>query len=161
MKLYEISDEIQKTIDGCVDEETGEIIDEDLVEKLAKLEVDKDVKLLDIACVIKRMNYEEKACAEEIKKLQKRKSSVEAQKEWLKGALKSNLQEGEKLKDVRASIYWGSSTSVVVDCKPESLPEQYQRVTVEPKKTELKAALEAGEVIAGCSTLTSKYLAIR
>jgi hypothetical protein len=44
----------------------------------------------------------------------------------------------------------GGNPPVVVACDPEALPERFRKVTVEPNKTEILAALKAGEKVRGC-----------
>lgn len=55
------------------------------------------------------------------------------------------------------------STSVVVDCLPVDLPEQYRRtkVTVEADKTLLKLALQQGERVEGACLLERRSWQIR
>ena len=85
---------------------------------------------------------------EEIKKLQAKKKSLDRQKDWLKDYLKHNIPKEKKIKDARVSIFWRKS-SVVIVADAEELPIEFQRITIEAKKTELKEAIKNGHKIDG------------
>jgi hypothetical protein len=55
------------------------------------------------------------------------------------------------------------STITQVDCRPEELPEQFQRVTttVAPDKDAIKAALKAGETIPGAALIQRRTWSIK
>ena len=67
MNLYEIDTEIL----GCVDMETGEIIDDG---RLDRLQMEKEKKIENIACWYKNLKAEEGAIDSEIKNLNARSS---------------------------------------------------------------------------------------
>ena len=71
MNLYEIDTEIL----GCVDMETGEIIDDG---RLDRLQMEKEKKIENIACWYKNLKAEEGAIDSEIKNLNARKVAVTA-----------------------------------------------------------------------------------
>ena len=77
MKLYDIDEKIL----ACVDQETGEIIDE---EALAGLQLEKDRKIEGIACWVKDLTAEAKALKEEADNLKKRQKAAENKAESLK-----------------------------------------------------------------------------
>lgn len=55
------------------------------------------------------------------------------------------------------------STTAQIDCRPEELPEQFQRVTttVAPDKDAIKAALKAGETIPGAALIERRTWSIK
>lgn len=95
MKLYEINEEILK----CVDQETGEVID---FEKFAALNMERDMKLENVALWIKDLTAEAKAIREEEKALAERRRSAENKAESLKKWLLENVGKG--LKTPRCSV---------------------------------------------------------
>lgn len=144
MTLYEIDDAIL----SCIDMETGEIIDE---EKLTALTMERDAKISGVACWIKDLKAENEAIKAEKQNLAKRQevneNKMESLKRWLTMAL-----AGEKFKDGRVSISYRKSESVQFDegFDARTLPEEFQKVTIEPKKTEIKEYIKSGQTLAGC-----------
>lgn len=155
MTLYEIDNEIM----NCIDEETGEIID---LERLEALEMERDRKISNVACWIKDLKAEAEAIKAEKQALEKRQKAAENKAESLKQWLQIVL-EGEKFKDARCSISYRKSERVVFDdgfCF-SSLPAQFKKVTVEPKKTEIKEWLKSGEALEGAQIVTSNSIQIK
>lgn len=155
MTLYEIDQAILDTID----QETGEIID---LDRLNALEMERDTKISNVACWIKDLKAEAEAIKAEKQALEKRQKAAENKaeslKEWLQGIL-----QGEKFKDARCSISYRKSERVVFDdgfCF-SSLPAQFKKVTIEPKKTEIKDYLKTGATIEGVELAESNNIQIR
>ena len=140
--LYEIDDEIL----GCVDMETGEIIDE---ERLASLEIERDAKIEGIILWRKDLLAEADAVRAEAQNLSKRARVCENKAEQLKRYIENAL-EGAKFKTERCSVSYRKSTSIVID-DPASIPMMYLK---EPKeewfsKSAIKEAIEKGEGVRG------------
>lgn len=155
MTLYEI----EQGIMDCVDAETGEIID---IDRLNELEMARDTKISNVACWIKDLNAEAAAIKAEKQALEKRQKAAENKAESLKQWLQVVL-EGEKFKDARCSISYRKSERVVFDegfCF-SSLPGQFKKVTVEPKKTEIKDYLKTGAELEGAQIVTSNSIQIK
>lgn len=140
MKIHEIDAKILE----CIDEETGEILDE---EKLRELEMERDAKISNVACLYKDTMALVKAIKEERSDLMKRQQSAENRAESCKKFLEFVLG-GEKFKDGRVSISYRKSESVQVE-DVTKLPEEFKKVTIEAKKTELKDAIKAGKTFEG------------
>ena len=138
MTIFEIDDAIL----SCVDMETGEIIDAD---RLDALQMERDVKIENVALWQKECIAEADAIAVEIKKLQARKASAERKAENLKSYLAMAL-EGQKFKTSRVSISYRRSQAVIVD-NEDQLDPKYIRIKTEPDKTAIKDARKAGEVV--------------
>ena len=143
MTIYEIDNEIL----SCVDMETGEIIDE---EKLSALEIERDVKISNIACWIKDLKAEVDAIKVERQNLARRSEVASNKMESLKNYLSFALN-GEKFKDGRCSISYRTSNSVSVPEDISGLDERFKRISVDANKTAIKEAIENGEEVAGCS----------
>lgn len=144
MTLYEIDQAILE----CLDEDTGEIID---IERLNALEMARDQKISNVCCWIKDLRAESAAIKAEKQELEKRQKAADKKAEdlakWVQEAL-----GGQKFKDARVSVSYRRSTAVEFDegfCF-SSLPGQFKKVTIEPKKSEIKEYLSTGATIDGC-----------
>lgn len=155
MTLYEIDNEIM----DCIDEETGEIID---LERLEALEMERDKKISNVACWIKDLKAEAEAIKAEKQALEKRQKAAENKAENLKEWLAKVLQ-GEKFKDSKVSISYRKSEKVVFaeDFAYVTLPDHMKKVTVEPRKTEIKDYLKTGATIEGVTLVESSNIQIR
>lgn len=155
MTLYEIDAQILE----CIDEDTGEVID---LERLSELNMERDKKISGVACWIKDLKAEAEALKAEKQNLAKRQAvcenKVESLKNWLMYAL-----NGEKYKDSRCNIRYQKSTSVsfAEGFDFNSLPEDYKKITVEPKKTEIKNAIKDGATIEGCTIKENNNIIIQ
>ena len=155
MTLYEIDNEIM----NCIDEETGEIID---LDRLNALEMERDKKIGNVACWIKDLKAEAEAIKAEKQALDKRQKAAENKAESLKTWLQTVL-EGEKFKDSRCSISYRKSEKVVFaeDFAYVTLPDSMKKVTIEPKKTEIKDFLRTGASIDGVELVESTNIQIK
>ena len=155
MTIYEIEAAILET----VDEETGEIID---IDRLNALEMERDRKIGNVACWIKDLKAEAEAIKAEKQALEKRQKAAENKaerlKEWLQGIL-----QGEKFKDSRCSISYRRSERVDFSDSFDlnTLPDSMKKVTIEPKKTEIKEFLKGGGEIEGVELVESSNIQIR
>ena len=143
MTIYDIEAEIM----DCIDQETGEVID---IDRLNALEMERDKKISNVACWIKDLKAEAEAIKAEKQALDKRQKAAENKAESLKEWLSSILQ-GEKFKDSRCSISYRKSERVDFSDSFDlnTLPDSMKKVTIEPKKTEIKEFLKAGGEIDG------------
>jgi hypothetical protein len=155
MNIYEIQEEILE----CFDAETGEIFD---IEKLEKLEMARDQKISNIACLIKNKKAEAEAIKAEKLALEKRQKTAENEVERLKGWL-ARILNGEKFADNRCSIGWRKSEKVVFAEGFDfgKLPEHMKKVTIEPRKTEIKDFLKAGGSLEGAKIEESNNIQIK
>ena len=152
MTLYEID----SAIIGCMDEETGEIIEGAMEE----LELDNIQKAENIALSIKNDAAMAKALKEEIGKLTQRlrtcNNGIDSKKKYL-----PYLLGDKKLKTARVSVSYRNSESVTID-DLGSLTEEYIRIP-EPQadKTAIKKAIKAGKEVTGAHIETSKSVIVR
>jgi hypothetical protein len=117
MNLYQIEDAIL----GCVDQETGDIVD---IEKLEALEMERDTKISNIACWIKDLKAEAEAIKAEKQNLDKRLKADTNKAEQLKTYLDGYLN-GAKFKDARCAISYRKSisTEIAEDLDLNTLPD--------------------------------------
>ena len=155
MTLYNIEQEIM----NCIDEETGEIID---LDRLNALEMERDTKISNVACWIKDLKAEAEAIKAEKQALDKRQKAAENKAESLKTWLQGILQ-GEKFKDSRCSISYRRSERVDFSDNFDlnTLPDYMKKVTIEPRKTEIKDYLKTGATIEGVELVESSNIQIR
>ena len=160
--LYEIG----QAILGCVDPETGEIVD---AEALSALQMERERKLEGVALWIKDLNAEADAVKAEADKLNDRKKNLDKRiadlKSWLLTAL-----GGEKLRTPRCNVYQTHSQRLAVENEAELIsflqtldnPEQFLRFKEpELKKDEIRKALKADFVIPGASLEETESVVIK
>ena len=157
MNIYEIDNEFATKMDELLeifDEETGEVTDIDRFEELKKaldgLAEERKQKISNVACWYKSLVAEANAIKEEKQKLAKRQAACENKAESLKKYLEYALQ-GEKFEDARCKISYRTSESITFadGFDYSKLPTEFQKVTVEPNKVELKKAIKDGQGFAG------------
>jgi len=168
MTIYELNEEIGKILDevdsyiddngNFINTETGEVIPGDAAElyfnelqkQLNNLAETRDEKISNIACWIKQLEADAEAIKKEKLNLAKRQKYCENKATSLRLYL-GNVLQGEKFKNSKVNISYRSSKSVefAPNFDYSKLPEQYQKITYEPKKTELKNAILNGEEFEG------------
>lgn len=152
MNLYEIDEQIL----SCVDLDTGEVIDEEMLDQLA---MERDRKLENIACWVKNLKAEISAFKEEEKNLKNRREVLEHKQERLSNYLQKYLN-GSKFETAKCKISYRKSEKVEVS-DLDSIPEEFLKVTVEPKKSDIKQALKNGETIEGATLVQTQSMTIK
>lgn len=160
MKLYELPDALRAAFEALeVDEETGEIINGEI---LAQVEAEAKDKLEGTALYMRELDADAKSLGEEIARLQARKRSIERRTEWLKQYMRPALDAmGGKLKTPRATIYKLHTQKVIVDVNPVDLPEAFQKHEIKVDLAGLKKALKGGEKIQGAYLVDNESIVIR
>lgn len=157
MTIYDIDNEFANKMDeflSVFDEETGEVTDIDRFEELKKaldgLAEERKKKISNVACWYKSLVAEAEAIKAEKQNLAKRQQTIENKAESLKKYLEYALQ-GEKFEDARCKISYRTSEAVTFaeGFDYSKLPTEFQKVTVEPKKAEIKKAIKDGQGFAG------------
>lgn len=143
MKLFEIDEALMQ----CVDQETGEILDE---EKLDSLVIEREKKIEGVALWIKNLTAEAKAMREEEKKMAERRRVEENRINSLKGWLAYAL-DGQKFSTTKCAVSYRKSSSVNIN--DLSKVDKKYLIPQEPKpdKKAIKDALKSGEKIDGCT----------
>jgi hypothetical protein len=157
MNLWQIDEEILNT---CIDEETGEIIDE---ERLSELQMTRDRKIENIAKWIKNLEADEKALDEQKKAFDARLKSATAKKNQLRSYLERYLG-GEQFMAMDLSVAISYRKSQQVEINDETLiPEDYIWVKTErnPDKASIKQAIKAGHDVPGASLVDKMNMQIR
>lgn len=143
MSIYDID----SAIVSLIDEETGEISDE---EAFDALQMERDVKVENIGLYFKDLAAEAKAIKEEEASLAARRKSVENKAERLKKLLAYALQ-GQKFSSPRLKVSYRKSSTVelkdgFIDWASENADDLLTYSEPKPNKTLIKAAIKDGRV---------------
>ena len=160
--LYEITAEYLQAFDRLVvDEETGEILNWEIVDAIAG---DFDNKVESIACFIKNQLAFTAALKAEEEALIGRRKSAERQVENMKKYLTAcmNAVNKDKIETTKYKVSFRNSTSVSIDDVDE-IPIEYivETVTAKPDKTAIKDAIKAGEIVPGASLAENRNIQIK
>ena len=161
MNLYEIDNRIAEAFEAAVDQDTGEIIDDQAYEALNGLQMDREQKIEGILLWIKDLN----AHADDIKKekdtLAQRQKAAENKAESLKRYVASVLS-GEKFSTSRVAVSWRKSESVEYTGDIDDLPRNcIRQKDPEINKTALKRLLLDGYSIPGARMVTKQNMQIK
>lgn len=141
-----------------MDLETGEIIDTD---QFDALQVEKNVKLENVALWYKNLQSEAQAYKAEKDLFSEKQKRAESKADSLKRYLDSALN-GNKFGTVKVDISYRKSTSVnVLDI--DKLPEEYKKsvTTVSADKIEIGKVLKSGVTIDGAEIVESNNIQIK
>lgn len=155
MKLYDIA-EIYENLEN-IDDEVAVATAMDAVD--AALEE----KLESTAKVIRNLEAEAEALEAEEKRLKARKTAVKNRIADIKGYVQGNLEAMGKDKISSGIFKWSiQANAPSVNILDESLiPDDYWKIERKPMKTEIKKAIEAGELTEGAELVRTKSLRLR
>lgn len=153
LQLYAIRQDIL----DCIDMETGEMLD---AERLQELQMEKSVKVRNIACWIKNLLAEAQAYESEEKMFAQRKTAAKNKAESLKHYLATCL-DGERFKEKEFTISWRKSQQVDI-AEGADVPQAYL-VPVAPKvdKLGLRDALKKGAHFPGISLVEKNNIQVK
>lgn len=158
MNLYEIDSEIMK----CIDEESGEITD---FEMFKQLQIDKNVKIENLACYIKNLESDAEQIKAEVKSLTERGTAAINKADRFKLYL-SEILQGEKFNSPKAAITFRASQSVEIDDRfiawAKDNAKEYLSYP-EPKvdKAFVKEEIKAGKEISFARIVDKKNIQIK
>lgn len=155
MKLYDIA-EIYENLEN-IDDEVAVATAMDAVD--AALEE----KLESTAKVIRNLEAEAEALEAEEKRLKARKTAVRNRIADIKGYVQQNLEAMGKDKVTSGIFKWSiQANAPSVNILDESLiPDAYWKIERKPMKTEIKKAIETGELTEGVELVRTKSLRLR
>ncbi|WP_322622138.1 siphovirus Gp157 family protein [Aedoeadaptatus coxii] len=155
MKVYDIA-EIYENLEN-IDDEVAVAAAMDAVD--AALEE----KLESTAKVIRNLEAEADGLEAEEKRLKARKTSVKNRIADIKGYVQGNLEAMGKDKVTSGIFKWSiQSNKPSVNILNEYLiPDAYWEIERKPMKTEIKKAIEAGELTEGVELVQTKSLRLR
>jgi len=150
VNLYEVAEEIEKAFALAVDPDTGEIDDEKMV-LLESLQMERDRKIENVACLVKNLKADAQALKAEKDAFARRQKQAENKAEALSRYLMDALN-GEKFSSNRCSVSFRHTQKVTLDegYTIYDIDTHFVRMK-EPEldKTAIKKALEDGTPIAG------------
>lgn len=158
MNLYEVDNAIL----GCVDTETGEIINE---EALNALKMQRDTKIENIALWIKNLLSDAEQIKAEKDKLAEREKLAKNKAESLKKYL-SDYMDGGKFSTPRVVISFRKSESVEISDIEEIMKldnaDNYLKYSYPmPNKAAIKQAIKGGAKIPGCNLVEKNNIQIK
>lgn len=160
MNLYEINAELEAAFNAAIDPETGEILDESMAEQFEQLQVDRETKINNTACLIKNLKAEAAALKAERDAFAARQKAAEKKAEALTKYL-SGFLNGEKFKSTEVSISWRKSESLEVTDLLQ-IPDEYLTYKMpEANKTAIKAAIKAGTEVPGVQIVQNMNMSIK
>lgn len=152
MQLYKIEQHIRdllEDMDSYIDEETGEL-NPDFLGKLDALDIEVKYKIEAIGVVVRELKGDAETLKSELDRLKARKASMEKRAGWLVDYVSSTMRALKIEKHTSPgglfTVYLQKSPDALQVDRPSALPTAFQRVSVEANKTDLKKALEAGEL---------------
>ena len=152
MNLYDINTAIM----DCIDEETGEILDEEL---LNSLQLAEEEKIENIALWIKNLRAEAEALKAEKQAFDDRKKKAEAKADSLQRYLSKYL-DGKIFNTAKVAINWRKSDELIID-DTSAIPFEYMDYEPKVKKAELKKAIKQGLTVAGCAVKEKNNIQIK
>ena len=155
-KLYEIMNEIEN-FDFEIDEETGEILNFDALDRL---QVARDVKIENLCLWVKNLKSDAEAYKAEKESFAKKQKQAENRATSLHNFIQPVLN-GEKFTTDRVTVSYRKSEAIELEDKI-CVPDKYF-VPQEPKldKTGLKKAIKAGEEFGGVHLVERQNMSIK
>jgi hypothetical protein len=159
MSLYAITNEISDIIDALLEGgQTEADANAALEEHLASLDTALEQKSEAYASVIQDLSIRAKARKDEAARIRALAEADEAVADRLKQRLKEAMESVGRLKldTPRFKLVVagnGGRQPLEVAVEPTALAPQYQAVKVEANKEAIRAALEAGTAVPGCTLL--------
>lgn len=172
MTLYEINEQFSAAmdmyeagVDEVVDTETGEV--KSLSDVPTELNMSREEKIENTVRYIKNLRADSEAVRAEAATLMERADRFDKKAEQLEAYLLSQLGDCKKLETPLYTLKVRVSKSTCCPTDEEAiqrLPEGFWNikttVKVTPDKKAIKAALEKGEKLEGCSIVENKRLSI-
>ena len=172
MTLYEINEQFSNAmemyengVDEIVDTETGEV--KSLADVLAELNMSREEKIENTVRYIKNLRADSESARAEASNLIERADRFDKKAEQLESYLLSQLGDCKKLETPLYTLKVRTTKSTCCPTDEEAiqrLPEGFWNVKttvkVTPDKKAIKAALEKGEKLEGCSIVENRRLSI-
>lgn len=164
MHLFELNEKFDAIV-AMIEDDDNEIDEQVLIDTLESIELDRDLKLDNIATLIERNNAYANAYAEKQKKLQAAKKQLQTANERLQWYMTQAMDQAG-MKELKTENHMlrprNYKASVIVD-DTSAIPEQYMvtKTTVAPDKTAIYKAIKAGEDVPGVHTEPNRKTVIK
>lgn len=161
MNLYEINAALMQAYENAVDQETGEIIENDAYKAIDGLQMALEEKTENVLLWIKNLQADAEALKKEKQAFADRQARVETKAESLKRYV-GGILEGQKFQTPRVVASWRKSEAVEYIGNVNDLPADCIKIA-DPvvDKTALKKALKNGAEIEGARIITRQNLQIK
>lgn len=152
MHLFELNEKFDAIVAMIEDDDNG-IDKQVLIDTLESIELDRDLKLDNLATLIERNNAYINAYAEKQKKLQAAKKQLQTANDRFQWYMTQTMDQAG-MKELKTENHMlrprNYNASVVVD-DASVIPDRYMvtKTTVTPNKTAIRKALKAGEEVPG------------
>ena len=166
MNLFQINYRIQDAIEklfGTVNPETGEV-DAGSAEELEALQESRRDKLDACGAYIKNLEAEAAALKTEAESLAKRAESKKKKAESIRNYVKAAMLSAGETKFESTRVAFSFRSSEAVSIRDEAnLPKKYfiKKVTTQPDKAAIKAALKAGLKVRGAELVQNQNLQVK
>lgn len=166
LTLFQLNDTITSIVDDIIDADlAGELQPNDpLYAELDALYEAREKKHEGYIHVIKNAEIAAGACRQEAENFAKRARALNNLAIRLKETLRADLEQHDETAATAGAFQirrQNRQPRVIVSVDASELPPQYQRVTVEPDKSALKEALDAGATVEGAELHTTEHVRIR
>ena len=153
MTLYELSEQHKTLLWMLEDDPENEAIKE----MIALNQLDIQDKAEGIVHIIRQLEADAAAAKAEKQRLATKQSTAENGAKRLREALKEAMSVTgiTKIKKPTCSVTLSTRWETVLDVEPEDLPEEFKKVTVEPKKAEITKWLKAYDHEKGDANLST------
>ena len=148
--------EIDQGILSCLDAETGEIIDPELLNALL---MEREAKIENVVLWIKNLESDALAIKAEKEALAKRQAAALAKAEQLKEWLVKAL-DGQKFSTAKCAVSFRRSEKTMV-FDEGMVPSEYMKTKIEPDVAAIKKALKEGIEVGGCCLVEGHNLQIK
>lgn len=159
MKLWEIDERIMQAVLEAVDQETGEVVSEEALERLDQLQMERQKKVEGVILWIKNLESEAEAIKNEERSLAERRKAKERKIESLKKFIDYSLA-GQEFETAKTKVSYRRSEAVEIE-EGMTVPVKYMRVKKEPDKTLIKKALKEGIKVRGASLVERFNMVIK
>lgn len=164
MKLYEINNEIQRILEGAVDEETGEVLVD--FEALDALVEARDAKVQSCGLHYLNRQAEINVIKAEVDRLTDRLNALKKKNEGLLAYIERNLN-GDEYRCPQFNIKYTKSSKVEIDedfCVFAHFNQNYKhlvRTKMEADKVAIGKLLKAGEEIPHATLVQNRTMKIK
>ena len=153
MTLYEMTEEMRSLLEMLEEDPENEAIQETI--NLALMDLED--KAEDYVHVIRQLEADASAAKTEKARLAAKQSAAENGAKRMREALKNAMEMLgiSKIKKPTCALSISSRWETVLDVAPEDLPDEFKKVTVEPKKAEITKWLKAYDPDKGDTNLAT------
>lgn len=135
--LYEFSPEILELMDALIDDPENEAIEDTLT-----MLIEEDI---DTTCrIMRQFDAEAEALKKESEFFARKAKSRQNAKNYIRGKILSLmlLTNNRKIKTAENTVSVTTRSKFVLDVDPNDLPDEFKKVTVEPKLMEIGKAMK-------------------